>query len=69
MNVAVVVGLLVAGVGMFASLLSWLQTGLGLVAVMAAAAIVIASVSLVISGNTARSLKALNKPADPTPDE
>lgn len=53
----------VAG-ALVASLLSRLRTGLGVVAVMASAAIVIATVSLIISARAARQISALNKPPD-----
>ena len=51
-----------------ASMLDRLQTGLGVVSLIACAAIVIASASLIISGNTARRLHAMNKPSEPSTD-
>lgn len=58
----------VAGeMALFAGVFTWLQTGLGVVAVMASAAIVIATISLIMSGYTARRIRAMNKPADTNP--
>lgn len=54
-----------AGTALLAtSLLTWLQTGLGIVAAMASLAIVLACISLVISGRTARRIRAMNLPAE-----
>lgn len=43
------------------ALLRWVSSGLGIVAVMASAAIVISCVSLIMSGNNGRRINELNK--------
>lgn len=60
---------LIAVARLVASMVDRLQTGLGVVSLIACAAIVIASISLIISGNTARRLHAMNKqPPEPSTD-
>jgi hypothetical protein len=53
------------GLSLLATALTWLRTGLGIVSLVAGLAMVLATVSLVISASTARHLTRLNEPAVP----
>lgn len=62
------VAVIVETVIIASSVISRLRTGLGVVALMASVAIVLATVSLVISGRTAQRIKAMNEPVDADTD-
>lgn len=59
-----IVGGALGGWVLLASVLSKLATGFGVVAILASLAIVMSTVSLVVSGNNAKQLRKMNQPAD-----